>query len=82
MNIRIDADVSIDQNDPERFTVTEYTRRGFSVLFRGTHAACANFVRANPELQNRENSPYGEMCRKPDACRNKGYCPLDPTCGD
>jgi hypothetical protein len=43
-SIRIDTDVSIDQNDPERVTVTEYTRRGFSVLFRGTHAACANFV--------------------------------------
>lgn len=49
--IRVDADVSIDQNDPERFTVTEYKRRGFSVLFRGTREACTNFVRANPELQ-------------------------------
>ena len=29
-----------------------------------------------------KTSPYGKMCRKPDACRNKGYCPLDPTCGD
>jgi hypothetical protein len=55
MTIRIEADVSIDQNDPERFTVTEYTHRGFSVHFRGTREACANFVRANPELQNREN---------------------------
>jgi hypothetical protein len=26
--------------------------------------------------------PYGERCRNPDACKGKGYCPLDPTCGD
>lgn len=26
--------------------------------------------------------PYGEWCRKPEACRGKGYCPLAPTCGD
>jgi len=25
---------------------------------------------------------YGEWCRKPAACAGKGYCPLDPTCGD
>ena len=25
---------------------------------------------------------YGEWCRKPEACAGKGYCPLDPTCGD
>jgi hypothetical protein len=25
---------------------------------------------------------YGEMCRKPEACHGKGYCPLDPTCAD
>ena len=54
MTIRIDADVSLDQNDPERFTVTEHTRHGFTVHFRGTREACINFVRANPELQNRE----------------------------
>ena len=54
MTIRIETDVSIDQNDPERFTVTKYMRRGFSVLFRGTREACTNFVGANPELQNRE----------------------------
>lgn len=26
--------------------------------------------------------PYGEWCRNPAACAGKGYCPLDPTCGD
>ena len=26
--------------------------------------------------------PYGEWCRNPKACAGKGYCPLDPTCGD
>ena len=26
--------------------------------------------------------PYGVMCRNPKACEGKGYCPLDPTCGD
>jgi|ERR1700721_4821465 len=25
---------------------------------------------------------YGEWCRNPAACAGKGYCPLDPTCGD
>lgn len=29
-----------------------------------------------------DDRAYGEWCRKPDACRGKGYCPLDPTCGD
>lgn len=26
--------------------------------------------------------PYGPMCRDPNKCAGKGYCPLDPTCGD
>lgn len=26
--------------------------------------------------------PYGDWCRDPKACDGKGYCPLDPTCGD
>jgi len=30
----------------------------------------------------KRSSPYGEMCRDPDACAGKGYCPRDPTCGD
>lgn len=30
----------------------------------------------------RRSSPYGEMCRDPDVCAGKGYCPRDPTCGD
>lgn len=25
---------------------------------------------------------YGPMCRKPDVCIPKGYCPLDPNCAD
>ena len=29
-----------------------------------------------------ETAPYGPMCRNPKACVGKGYCPLDPTCGD
>lgn len=29
-----------------------------------------------------DKSPYGEWCRDPYACANKGYCPRDPTCGD
>lgn len=29
-----------------------------------------------------EARAYGEMCRKPEACADKGYCPLDPTCAD
>lgn len=30
----------------------------------------------------RKSAPYGEMCRNPDLCVGKGYCPRDPTCGD
>ena len=25
---------------------------------------------------------YDEWCRNPAACVGKGYCPLDPNCGD
>ena len=32
--------------------------------------------------QDKSKSPYGEWCRDPKACAGKGYCPLDPTCGD
>ena len=28
------------------------------------------------------SAPYGEMCRDPNLCVGKGYCPRDPTCGD
>lgn len=28
------------------------------------------------------SAPYGEMCRDPNLCIGKGYCPRDPTCGD
>ena len=27
-------------------------------------------------------APYGPMCRNPELCAGKGYCPRDPTCGD
>ena len=30
----------------------------------------------------RRHLPYGEMCRSPELCAGKGYCPRDPTCGD
>lgn len=30
----------------------------------------------------KRTAPYGERCRDPNACAGKGYCPLDPTCGD
>lgn len=30
----------------------------------------------------RETAPYGQMCRNPDLCAGKGYCPRDPTCGN
>jgi len=30
----------------------------------------------------REKAPYGPMCRDPELCRDKGFCPRDPTCGD
>ncbi len=30
----------------------------------------------------REHAPYGEWCRDPTICADKGYCPRDPTCGD
>ena len=35
------------------------------------------------EIERLKLAPaYGEWCRNPDACKGKGYCPLDPTCGD
>ena len=43
----------------------------------------ANRILAGIEAPlSRKDAPYGEWCRKPDACAGKGYCPLDPTCGD
>lgn len=30
----------------------------------------------------RAKAPYGPMCRDPELCAGKGYCPRDPTCGD
>jgi hypothetical protein len=34
------------------------------------------------EERDLDERPYREWCRNPAACRGKGYCPLDPTCGD
>jgi|HubBroStandDraft_2_1064218.scaffolds.fasta_scaffold166512_3 hypothetical protein len=37
------------------------------------------------ELFNRVlkmHAPYGEWCRDPLSCNLRGYCSLDPTCGD
>ena len=35
------------------------------------------------DIIDEENKrPYGPMCRDPAACKGKGYCSLDPTCGD
>lgn len=33
-------------------------------------------------FQTFDEPPYGEMCRYPNLCEGKGYCPRDPTCGD
>ena len=30
----------------------------------------------------RIGAPYGPMCRDPQLCAGRGYCPRDPTCGD
>lgn len=30
----------------------------------------------------KRTAPYGYMCRDPELCAGKGYCPRDPTCGD
>ncbi|HWX30132.1 MAG TPA: hypothetical protein VNZ53_22180 [Steroidobacteraceae bacterium] len=35
-----------------------------------------------PSKKKKTGNPYGEWCRDPAACAGKGYCPLDPTCGD
>ena len=35
-----------------------------------------------PEPQPESKPPYGPWCRDRTACDGKGYCPLDPTCGD
>ena len=34
------------------------------------------------EPVDRTECAYGDWCRRPSACRGKGYCPLDPVCGD
>lgn len=35
-----------------------------------------------PSEQEKDERVYGPMCRNPSACKGKGYCPLDPNCGD
>jgi len=41
-------------------------------------------VRMKPEdlKADKTKTAYGKWCRNPQACTGKGYCPLDPTCGD
>ena len=37
------------------------------------------------ELMNqwmRRDAPYGKACLDPLACNLRGYCPLDPACGN
>ena len=37
------------------------------------------------ELMNqwmRRDAPYGAACRDPLSCKLRGYCPLDPACGN
>ena len=34
------------------------------------------------EQMPKDERAYGEWCRKPTACKGKGYCPLDPACCD
>jgi len=36
----------------------------------------------NVIVEMRKHAPYGEWCRDPNLCVDKGYCPRDPTCGD
>jgi hypothetical protein len=52
-------------------------------VFRWTCTCGAAF---DTELRLREHfrdhRPYGFMCRDPDLCFGKGYCPRDPNCGD
>lgn len=45
-------------------------------------SACEHSCPFESKAKATRNSPYGVWCRKPDACAGKGYCPLDPTCGD
>lgn len=34
------------------------------------------------ERRERDDTAYPEMCREPDLCRGKGYCPRDPACNE
>lgn len=43
---------------------------------------CGLFDYEEAERHEEAKPPYGEWCRNPEACKGKGYCPLDPTCGD
>lgn len=55
-----------------------------------THADSRSFAERQAERlrhakalgQVKSEPPYGYMCRDPQLCAGKGYCPRDPTCGD
>ena len=52
----------------------------FDQQFAETEQERNDRLRRRRELKKK--APYGEWCRNPEACTGKGYCPLDPTCGD
>lgn len=54
-----------------------YTDRDLAIAAIGR---CSSITAV--DILDKSSLPYGVMCRRPKACRDKGYCPLDPTCGD
>ena len=70
INMRLKTLARREEEDEDlRARTAEHARRFPSTL---VDIACAGM----------SQRPYGEWCRKPEACAGKGYCPLDPTCGD
>lgn len=69
-------DYSDEENRVNRRDAIEHRDRA------AFHDRCAVYFRARSALGRKFNSPYKEWCRKPEACAGKGYCPLNPTCGD
>lgn len=58
-------------------------KRGWAKQRQTTVATTKSDVAACIGGQTEHDSrPYGEWCRNRAACAGKGYCPLDPTCGD
>jgi hypothetical protein len=50
---------------------------------RGRHlSGSEKLANLKAALIEEAEPPYGPMCRDPDLCAGKGYCPRDPTCGD